>query len=68
MASKTTFMGLTLPGYTDSAEIAVLNNNFTLIDTYIKNLSDKVAALEKFHPAAASAVSTEGAQEEVSHV
>lgn len=32
MASQTSRLGLTLPGNTDSLDISILNNNFTLID------------------------------------
>ena len=33
MASTTPYLGLTKPAYSDTADIAVLNNNMDLIDT-----------------------------------
>ena len=45
MASTTPNIGLTRPGYTDDVDITVLNGNFTIIDTKIGELLQKVAEL-----------------------
>lgn len=37
MATKTSLLGLTKPAYTEAADIAVLNNNFDLIDRAVGN-------------------------------
>lgn len=45
MATTTPNIGLTRPGYTDDVDITVLNGNFTIIDTKIGELLQKVAEL-----------------------
>lgn len=45
MATVTPNIGLTRPGYTDDVDITVLNGNFTIIDTKIGELLQKVAEL-----------------------
>lgn len=45
MATVTPNIGLTRPGYTDDVDITVLNQNFTIIDTKIGELLQKVAEL-----------------------
>lgn len=45
MATTTPNIGLTRPGYTDDVDITVLNSNFTIIDTKIGELLQKVAEL-----------------------
>lgn len=45
MATVTPNIGLTRPGYTDDVDITVLNSNFTIIDTKIGELLQKVAEL-----------------------
>ena len=37
MATKTSLLGLTKPAASESADISVLNNNFDLIDTFLKS-------------------------------
>lgn len=37
MATKTSLLGLTKPAYTEAADIAVLNNNFDMIDKAVGN-------------------------------
>ena len=45
MATVTPNIGLTRPGYTDDVDITVLNSNFTIIDTKIGELLQKIAEL-----------------------
>lgn len=45
MATTTPNLGLTLPGLDDQADIAVLNQDYTLIDTAVGTLNGKIAQI-----------------------
>lgn len=50
MATVTPNIGLTRPGYTDDVDITVLNQNFTIIDTKIGELIQKINQLTQQQP------------------